>query len=354
LKEKQYPKKQPTQTQQPQVQHRSTKQSRQRYHEKQQTQVITPQRVRPRFGIAASRLIFASLVLMALGACAYDPAEPGPQAELSRLRDLEIVGETVITTSPEKVNRLILRKGARVFTRGNDVTLSADEILSEEVVIDTTPDPITALLGETGRGGGSLKIFAARAQGSLHIVSAGQAGGAGRSGTTGGGGFEGGRGSDGKSGYTTECLRPMWTFDRDPGGPGRCHKSWYCERATGNGGQGGIGKPGSSGEVGQAGGDTAEVLVRVDEPGGFRVTYELKPGAGGPGGAGGAGGPGGPGGEPGSPTSYCRAAGRGPQGPQGPSGPAGAIGATGNSRAVCLRLGAAEIGDCRPFTDMTR
>jgi len=286
------------------------------------------------------------------------PSSPSETTTVIRLRDLEIVGETVITTSPEKVSRLIIRNGARIFTHGSNITLAADEIISEEGVIDTTPTPFVAQSGVAGLSGGTLKILADKGSGTLHIISAGQSGGSGSGGTTGTSGGKGPRGNDAKDDYTKECMRParsswMSLLDRDPGGPGPCFKNWYCSRGTGSGGRGATGNQGGAGESGLPGGSTADVLVAVQNPAAFQVTYELRPGSGGIGGRGGAGGRGGPGGDPGTPTRYCKAASHGANGAQGPAGNNGPMGSSGTARAVCLRLGSAQIGDCNPFTDMT-
>jgi len=312
------------------------------------------------------RLSVLLAAVLALGACAYDPAdgagsdrgEPQSKSSLGETRDLVVSERVVISSYPEKIRRLTILKGAVLATNGQTLHLEAEEIVSFGGVIDTTPFDPAPNVGASGLSGAFFHLSAKRGRGNLAIIAGGQNGGAGAEGALGDPGSKGSRGNNGEASYHTECLRLLFGgFFRDPGeGPGRCFKNWYCSRSTGNGGrgaQGGIGKPGL---VGGDGGDTSPVLVELDDPSGIAISTELRPGLGGVGGRGGDGGPGGRGGDPGSRDArkQCREASRGAQGPQGEQGPAGSSGKEGERQPICLRLGTAEIGNCRDIDDLTQ
>ena len=125
----------------------------------------------------------------------------------------------------------------------------------------------------------------------------------------------------------------------------------YCKTQTGDGAPGGAGSPGTNGKPGGRGGDSARVLVIVDDPTLFQVEPHATPGLGGPGGYGGAGGTGGAGGDPGDRRcGECRVANPGRPGAAGPNGQPGAKGANGTEQPICLRMGPqAKFGNCESF-----
>jgi len=302
-----------------------------------------------------------------LSACAYDPSMESSdefQTEESEEKSKEtgaigvdvLVSERLVLKSfPEKIRRLTILENSVLETGGANLKLDIEEIVSFGGSIDTTPKTSLLGYGTNGTDGGSLSIKARRGKGNLKIIAGGQDGNTGAKGSTGTQGSKGGTGQNGLSQF--ECLFSLLTpFDRDPGGPGRCIKSWYCSRDTGNGAQGGQGTRGSAGFAGGNGGNSSPVLIVFDDPTGIEIHTEVRPGIGGLGGEGGNGGIGGPGGDPGSRDSRnaCREASRGPQGPQGPVGPQGPNGKSGNENPICLKLGNAQIGDCRDFNNMTQ
>lgn len=271
-------------------------------------------------------------------------------------RDFQVQGIVEASEIGPEFNRLFIEKDSTLLSRGVDVSVDVNEIIAREGArITSLPASAVAAPNTKGASVGLIHIKAHAATGVLTILSMGQSGGTGIKGTSGSVGAPGARGSNGEADYYSECWMvrlpriPVGVLLRE--GPGHCSKSWYCKRQTGDGTPGGQGLPGGAGTPGQAGGDTARILVEVDQPRDFEIHHELIPGFGGAGGSGGDGGPGGPGGEPGSRDSHnqCRVASRGPTGPRGKSGAQGAPGPAGNIQSVCLRLGSASSGDCSRF-----
>jgi hypothetical protein len=299
-----------------------------------------------------------------LGACAYDPAEsvgsnggePQSKNSLDEIgSDLVVSERLVLKSYPEKIRRLTLLEGAVLATNGQALQLDVEEVVSFGGVIDTTPVDPTPAAGANGISGGLFHLTATRGRGNLSIVAGGQSGAVGLKGAVGEVGAKGGRGGNGANDYTTECwFSALALFERDPGGPGHCHKNWSCSRQTGDGAQGARGTIGKPGLAGGSGGDSAPILVELEDPSGLLVSTEAHPGKGGSGGQGGDGGIGGPGGDPGARDSrnICRVANRGPQGTRGDQGPLGLGGKDGNEQPICLRLGVAQIGNCRDFDDL--
>ncbi|MBS1983125.1 MAG: hypothetical protein JST16_03040 [Bdellovibrionales bacterium] len=245
------------------------------------------------------------------------------------------------------INRLFLRKGARLRTLGRDFRIDVRAIIADDAVIESFPEGRAAPLGAAGSHGGSLDLKATTGAGSLLILARGENGGAGLAGARGGMGPVGARGGDGVADYETDCT--LLSLSRLAiGDHGHCFKHWYCKRETGDGAQGGRGAAGAIGGSGFAGGDSMSVTVDVAEAKDLSFRYEKLPGLGGPGGPGGPGGAGGPGGPPGSRDSggRCRVAQFGPTGPVGPQGPNGPSGSSGEARPVCLSLSGTKIGDC--------
>lgn len=302
--------------------------------------------------------------VLGLGACAYDPSdvaesnsgEPQSRTLSDKIAsDLVISERMVIKSYPEKIRRLTILEGAVLATNGHPLSLDVEEIVSFNGRIDTTPTEPVASVESHGASGGLFQLSAKRGRGNLHIVAGGQNGGVGAKGALGDPGSKGARGHDGKNDYQTDCLlSALSVFHREF--PGRCFKNWYCSRQTGDGAQGGRGGTGKPGLKGGAGGDSSPVLIDLEDPSGIIITTEVQVGKGGIGGPGGDGGPGGQGGDPGSRDSrkLCRSANRGPQGPLGNQGPLGPSGDDGKEQPFCLRLGAAQIGDCRDFETMTQ
>ncbi len=307
------------------------------------------------------------LVTGLLGACAYDASmdssdkfqteesEEESKEESNDGVDVLVSERLVLKSFPEKIRRLTILENSVLETGGANLKLDIEEIVSFGGTIDTTPKTSLSGYGTNGTDGGLLFIKALRGKGNLKIIAGGQSGTVGAKGSSGSQGPKGGTGQSGLSQF--ECLFSLLTpFDRDPGGPGRCIKSWYCSRDTGNGAQGGQGTQGSAGLIGGNGGNSSPVLVVLDDPSGIEIHTESHPGVGGLGGEGGEGGPGGPGGDPGSRDSRnaCQEASRGPQGPRGNKGQQGPNGNSGIESPICLKLGNAQIGDCRDFHNLTQ
>ncbi len=298
------------------------------------------------------------IAIFAIAGCAYDPAEETKDItgmHIKQMSVMEVSDEIAIVQNMAHIDKLILHKGASIKTHGQDVTLRIGELISEDAIINTTPNPEVSLAGEAGTSGGYLKIYAAKAQGKLHIISSGQDGAKGKTGAKGLSGNKGGQGHNAET--KRECVFPWSLAPNDTGRPEpepRCSWENLCHRAPGNGGQGHGGHQGHPGTPGLDGGDSAMVLVDVADPSNFKVTYEVRVGTGGLGGLGGEGGDGGPGGDPGHGNNVCGHASAGPIGPKGPQGASGKRGSEGSEKPLCLRLGNLEVGDCNEFEDLTR
>jgi hypothetical protein len=302
--------------------------------------------------------------MLGLGACAYDPNDiAGSNSGEPQSRDLSdklgsdlVISERVVLKSyPEKIRRLTILDGAVLATNGHPLSLDVEEIVSFNGRIDTTPNEPVPSAGGQGASGALFQLSAKRGRGYLHVMAGGQNGGIGAKGPTGETGGKGARGHAGKNDYQTDCLlSALSVLNREF--PGRCFKNWYCSRQTGDGAQGGRGGTGKPGLQGGDGGNSSPVLIELEDPSGIIISTEVQVGKGGFGGPGGDGGLGGSGGAPGSRDSrkLCRSANRGPRGPRGNQGPLGPSGDDGKEQPICLRLGAAQIGDCRDFKEMTQ
>ena len=319
--------------------------------------------------------------MLGLGACAYDPAmeeksnnkpeiaekeqeentiddpedESVDEDEVDDRVDLLVSERLLLKSFPEKIRRLTFLENSVLETDGANLKLDVEEIVSFGGSIDTTPKTKPSGFGNKGNDGGLLFIHAQRGRGDLKIIAGGQNGSIGAKGARGKSGSKGARGHDGKNDYQTECLLSVLTIlDREF--PGRCFKNWYCSRETGDGAIGGRGATGKTGLRGGAGGDSSPIFVKLEDPSDIVISTEVRFGKGGIGGSGGDGGLGGQGGDPGSRDSrkLCRSANRGPQGPRGKQGPSGPNGTDGKEQPICLRLGAAQIGDCRDFNNLTQ
>lgn len=324
-------------------------------------------------GKKVMKLLAGLLLVGAVAGCAYDPELEGvdvnPEFHASDLNedqdesedkgiDFVVNENTVLTSVPEKIGRLIFMQDAVLSTDGASLKLVVDEVISHGGVISTLPRSSKPERGADGLSGGSLYLEARTGRGHLTIISEGQNGGEGVKGDSGIPGAKGPRGSNGEADYELDCLfaspeSNLSSFLERPE-PRPCFKRWYCSRQTGDGGRGGKGGRGKSGGEGGSGGDSAKVLVKVEDPSQLSISTEVSVGLGGLGGAGGNGGRGGAGGDAGSQDSKrkCRRANRGPEGALGDRGPRGPNGRGGTENPVCLMLGGARIGDCRDFEEV--
>lgn len=274
-------------------------------------------------------------------------------------KDLAVNSSGVLKSIGPEISRVFLGNGVRLATLSRDTTIEVDEIIADDAIIDTSSEKSIAEFNTAGLSGGVIQIKARSARGKLTILATGQQGGEGQRGAQGGAGAMGGRGRNGKDGSTQDCVTSvnqessngfaLASYQIAGDHHGHCFTSYYCAQETGNGGQGSRGQSGGSGIPGLPGGDSAKVLVSIENPSQFEVKPVVSVGTGGVGGLGGIGGGGGPGGDPGNPSAHCKKAGRGAQGPKGSEGPRGLTGLSGKSQPICLKLGSAQFGDCAEF-----
>lgn len=277
-----------------------------------------------------------------------------------------VVKDRQVLTANVSVGRLFLSREARLVTEGKDIAIAADEIISENGVVETFSDGATASVGASGRNGGYLSIKAKRGRGSLLVHARGENGAAGGPGSNGGNGM---RGADGQYALSTHfpwnggcgCgprAHQLREEIRKGNGFARLffdveRNNHRCIQQPGDGNTGQAGAPGNPGSPGGKGGNSARVYVEIVDATQLKVDVFLMPGKGGAGGAGGIGGRGGPGGNPGSSAldhySNCRVAQAGRPGPNGTNGNPGLAGAAGMEEPICLRLGESKTPDCNKF-----
>jgi hypothetical protein len=214
-------------------------------------------------------------------------------------------------TVPLRVNTLKITNGGRIITNGNNLTITAQHVISQNGAIMSFPDARLTPAdspdgspGVNGLGGGTVEIQADGIDGQLDVSLPGQNGGRGGRGPGGAPGAPGRRGADAADGLLN------------------------CARGGENGTPGGIGGQGGTGMPGGSGGDGGVLvlkgnLARKQQ----NINFSAPAGKAGPGGPGGMGGPGGSGGQGGSGSVHC---GGGAAGVSGPAGTEGAPGAQGN------------------------
>lgn len=252
--------------------------------------------------------------------------------------------------------RVFFLDGSRISWNGEKLEIRADEIISENAVLEAfSADQKTAGLGQPGKQGGQLTIVARKLKGILSVRADGQNGGQGQTGIKGGPGERGSQGPD-------TFLR--WGSPQPPPEGAYIHQSYwfFCDPPRAPGVQGSPGAMGGVGRNGLPGGNSAKVNVEIADASEGEVFISNKPGIGGEPGTGGPGGEGGPGGDPGKidwQTHASKMPGganldlfylcqpvQGAVGPVGPIGPAGAKGEDGFQAPYCLQLGNSKTGLC--------
>jgi hypothetical protein len=296
----------------------------------------------------------------------------GLKAETTVPKDLSVENDVVFTNAKIiEVNRLLLRKGAKLITNGFPLTIFANEItISDTALVNTSVPGTKATPNGVGKPAGSIRIFSKRAKGHLTISGNGQDGGDGSDGANGKNGSQGAQGTPGsieirpndqlalqKNGEERAKLKEFYSRltwnDPTLGGGERAREAWnrwwYCTQQTGDGQKGAAGEDGKDGGNGGTGGDSANVFIQVAEDSDFKVDVDAIPGKGGVGGRGGILGVGGPGGLPGTQDQghVCRDATAGPEGDDGRNGRTGKYGDVGKKNSICVKIGSSENGNCQ-------
>lgn len=239
--------------------------------------------------------------------------------------------------SPITVGRVFF--GSKpIVTFGRAIEINADEIVSDNSVIETFPESQTARDGVAGRFGGRISIKANSARGKLTIFLRGENGGQGI--RPAGRPPKAPQGHEGNNG--TVVIH----------GLGSDRVSYTCEgfKEAGNGHPGLQGFPGV---IGLPGGSTGELHVEILEPQeSFKLVPIRVPGRGGLGSQGGFGGEGGDSGPYlGARFEELHSAHCPPQkaqsGPTGPEGSPGPLGPDGLNDVVCMKLSTSSASECR-------
>jgi hypothetical protein len=311
-------------------------------------------------------VVFA-LVLATQGCAKKEEAQP----KATHIKDLIIQEPTAFSSAQYLVvNRLILSRDGRIVTNGSDLRIEANEIISDEGVIEPFAEDTFAVPGTAGKNGGHIYITAKTGRGTLYIYGRGQNGGHGVD------GFPGGIGKAGKEGriamgthekadVVCNCGHTAWKLKKDLASDNLflqmiafqqflAHKMMHrCISEPGDGAPGEQGGAGASGGDGGRGGDSARIYVAVDDASTLQIKAYPIPGKGGTGGSGGRGGDGGRGGAPGNHNldhfGNCRDAAYGPKGAPGDRGQPGQPAAAGNALPMCIKLGSTGFGDCDEF-----
>ncbi len=265
-----------------------------------------------------------------------------------------------------ETNRIFMR--GKILTEGQDIRIKANEIISQDAIIDSSPLQQKLQEGEKGKNCGSTFIFSNRLIGNISIYCKAMDGAIGKTGENGEMGKNGEKGENGT--FTKRFKAPPFSapmsfeqyleqvrrgLDFTP--------EWYsqrfiCTKSPENGSPGWPGYDGKDGYKGGDGGDSGVILIKINEESTFKVETDINVGNGGPGGQGGAGGKGGIGGkagdlEPEVPKKahkyICPPAKDGINGPDGKPGRKGPNGEKGKFNLVCIKIGEKLKGDCHFF-----
>lgn len=262
--------------------------------------------------------------------------------EIKTPKDVELNSEiiqTLVKSSTEDPLRIsasrvyFTKKGhdSPIFTEGKSFVISADEIFSENIQIETFPQKTKGAIDQNGRSGGTLTIKAKSAQGKMHLVLRGEDGG------------DGGPGEAyterGEKGADAMAIRLL----SSAGNLGH-HAKRVC-LGSANGGKGAKGKEGRKGHDGGRGGNSGSFILEIANPSpDFEVSMEKIVGHGGNEGPGGPGQLGGLGGLP-VEKSICKWARVGEDGETGVPGEKGRPGLDGQPEGHCIHIGEG-FGQC--------
>ncbi len=253
---------------------------------------------------------------------------------------------------------------SQLNTQGQEFDISADEIIANESVIESFSEEESTLPapeGIAGKNGGSIKITAINAKGTLTVHSRGTRGGIGHTGqeqfpVT----APGMNGRDEIVHFEKNC-EPQYLSAKVPAikfplikSPikirrvGACHIESFCSVNSTAGQQGPQGLKGLQGSQGLPGGDSGSFILEIKNNENFFVTTDTNPGLGGPGGIGGPGGRGGPGGSPGKHANCTpESDGIGKVGETGAPGDSGPPGSSGKTELSCIKKSNFESIECK-------
>ena len=256
--------------------------------------------------------------------------------------------ETLLKSN-KPIGRLIFLQNASLQIQNKAFKVKVREIYAEEGHLLSFPLAQKAEMGEEGRHGGSIAIYAEKAEGTLHLHLHGESGGDGQNGLPLGIEGKGKRGPKGKPAQYEDIYKGCLLGQMD-----MCIDSvrTICKKAPTHGQAGKRGKKGNAGTDGKRGGHSSPLYLDIKDGSHFRFTLANSPGDGGIGGDGGPGGKGGDGGTAGdNPDSHaCYNAKAGKRGPQGSKGNKGNSGALGVNSPICIRINGVERLGCYEAT----
>ena len=245
------------------------------------------------------------------------------------------------------VNRFFI---SEVFqTNGYNVEITANELISDNGLIETFPDGAKANLNQAGRHGGEIKLNIGSASGTLKITMRGEHGGDGSKGIS----FlsRAQSGTDAEAGkYVCECNggkncpfsqpKPQLSIYAEPDST-----SCFCDSYGSNATAGASGTKGNQGLPAQSGGDSGSLIINIKQGPAFYIeTLKLNgiagiPGEGGDGMLGGIGGAGR------TSDKDCRGL-AGANGLDGASGDPGSLGTDGVLGSICIYIQSEGRNEC--------
>ena len=245
--------------------------------------------------------------------------------------DLELTKDSTIQ------DRRIVLSNVTIKTFEHDLTIRAEEFISNQAVIQNFPEKRKARTKQNGKNGGNILIEVEIVQGELQLILNGEGGGrVSRGRSVSRSKLRGQRGKDGQDAVYRKYCRDvkflaLWTADK------RCR--YRCMAPPTGGQDGEDGKRGLPGFDGKDGGNAGSFHLRAYLLSDFRLTdVQNKPGVGSKGGKGSFGGYGGPRGRNGRDykdlCSYYLP--KTKKGKNGKEGPRGKNGKKGEKGTVCL------------------
>lgn len=279
---------------------------------------------------------FISVSLILLTACSVkvQDKETAPEVPAQELNELIVEKEFSFPRAlvqSEKIvlryDRLVLHSGAQLITQGGNLRIEVGELIADQAFIRSFKEGQKAAQGQAGRNGGNLELIVGKASGHLTLEMRGEDGSDGRNGQAPDEKLRGTKGINGKNAVYINGTSLIQ------------HGKIRVASAEGGGG-GGTGLRGYPGENGFRGGDSGNLILKIDRKENFGLKTLKSPGRGGLAGVGGAGGKGGFGGDPGKDLLVPNLnTSPGPQGADGPQGPDGIPGIPGNPGKFCLAIG---------------
>jgi hypothetical protein len=263
-------------------------------------------------------------------------------------RDFVVRGSQsqIVTDQQIHVQRLFLHADTPLSTNGHRVEITAEELISNNGVIETFPEGAKASSSQNGRPGGDLTIRIQKAIGTLKVIARGQDGGDGEKGSPYSSRAADGRPPEpGRLECEAICLRcdqsdaPLMG-SRMPVATQRL--SCLCSEIGTDATNGSPGAKGRTGGRAGHGGDSGNLKIEIQDGSSLDLQTISRPGQAGTPGKGGDGQPGGI-----AQGTKSRCSGNpGTNGPTGPQGDTGPKANDGKDSQICIFIASEGKNDC--------